>query len=342
MNIMPAAKGDTMALLGGLFKKKVCAFCGEEIGLLGNRKLEDGDMCKNCAAKLSPWFDERRHSTVEQIGEQLKYREQNQAAVAAFQITRTIGTSTKVYLDEINKKFMISDASDLQKANPDVIDAGAVTNAALDIKEMKNEIYRKNSEGKSVAYIPARYDYAYDFFVNIDVNHPYFDRMRVKVNNSSIWLRYDDVQARRMGAGRPGMAGGSFSPTGHLNGGGIGAAVLNGLAGAIGINTGDMGSPEVYSPEYQEMLYMAQDIRDSLMTMRAAALGYASQPADQPATQQASEPAQEAPVSESAVAPASETEAPAAAEAPAEQWTCPYCGTINTGNFCTACGAAKT
>ena len=30
MNIMPAAKGDTMALLGGLFKKKVCAFCGEE------------------------------------------------------------------------------------------------------------------------------------------------------------------------------------------------------------------------------------------------------------------------------------------------------------------------
>ncbi len=55
----------------GLFDKKTCAICGAEIGLLGNRKLEDGNCCKSCAAKLSPWFDERRHSTVEQIKEQL-------------------------------------------------------------------------------------------------------------------------------------------------------------------------------------------------------------------------------------------------------------------------------
>ncbi len=53
----------------GLFDKKICAICGGEIGLLGNRKLEDGNCCKNCASKLSPWFDERRHSTVEQIKE---------------------------------------------------------------------------------------------------------------------------------------------------------------------------------------------------------------------------------------------------------------------------------
>lgn len=51
-----------MGLFGKLFEKKECAICGGEIGLLGNRKLEDGNMCKACAAKLSPWFDERRHS----------------------------------------------------------------------------------------------------------------------------------------------------------------------------------------------------------------------------------------------------------------------------------------
>lgn len=56
-----------MGLFGKLFEKKECAICGGEIGLLGNRKLEDGNMCKACASKLSPWFDERRHSTVEQI-----------------------------------------------------------------------------------------------------------------------------------------------------------------------------------------------------------------------------------------------------------------------------------
>ena len=59
----------------GLFDKKICDICGEKIGLLGNRKLDDGNLCKDCAKKLSPWFEERRHSTVEDIKRQLEYRE---------------------------------------------------------------------------------------------------------------------------------------------------------------------------------------------------------------------------------------------------------------------------
>ena len=51
----------------GLFDKKFCSVCGEKIGFLGNRKLEDGNLCKDCARKLSPFFRERRSSTVEEI-----------------------------------------------------------------------------------------------------------------------------------------------------------------------------------------------------------------------------------------------------------------------------------
>jgi len=58
----------------GLFDKKYCDICGDKIGFLGNRKLEDGNLCKNCAAKLSPWFSDRRRSTVAEIKEQLAYR----------------------------------------------------------------------------------------------------------------------------------------------------------------------------------------------------------------------------------------------------------------------------
>ena len=68
----------------GLFDKKYCDICGAKIGLLGNRKLEDGNLCKNCAAKLSPWFSDRRQSTVAEIGEQLSYREANREKVSAF------------------------------------------------------------------------------------------------------------------------------------------------------------------------------------------------------------------------------------------------------------------
>ena len=65
-----------MGFFGSLFDKKICSICGGEIGLLGNRKLEDGNMCKNCAKKLSPWFSDRKKSTVEEIRAQLAYREE--------------------------------------------------------------------------------------------------------------------------------------------------------------------------------------------------------------------------------------------------------------------------
>ena len=80
----------------GLFDKKTCDFCGAKIGLLGNKKLEDGNMCKDCAAKLSPWFSERRQSTKEEIAGQLAYREENRKAVAAFHPTRSIGKYTRL------------------------------------------------------------------------------------------------------------------------------------------------------------------------------------------------------------------------------------------------------
>ena len=64
----------------GFFDKKYCDVCGEKIGLLGNRKLEDGNLCKECASKLSPFFSDRKSSTVEEIKQQLAYREGKPAA----------------------------------------------------------------------------------------------------------------------------------------------------------------------------------------------------------------------------------------------------------------------
>ena len=102
-----------MGLFGKLFDKKECSVCGGGIGLLGNRKLEDGNLCKECAAKLSPWFSDRRQSTVAEIQEQLAYREANQARVSSFRTTRTLGERTKVLLDEDAGLFMVTSARNL-------------------------------------------------------------------------------------------------------------------------------------------------------------------------------------------------------------------------------------
>lgn len=68
----------------GLFDKKYCDICGEKIGFLGNRKLEDGNLCKECAGKLSPFFSDRRRSTVEDIKRQLAYRAENEKKLTDF------------------------------------------------------------------------------------------------------------------------------------------------------------------------------------------------------------------------------------------------------------------
>ena len=175
-----------MGLFGKLFDKKICAVCGGEIGLLGNRKLEDGNLCKECASRLSPWFSERRHSTVAEIEEQLKYREENKSAVASFHTTLSYGDSTKILIDEDARKFMITSARNLAEANPDVIDFSQVTGARLDIEENKRELTREDENGKSVSYNPPRYEMSYHFFIIINVNHPYFDEMKFRLNRSAV------------------------------------------------------------------------------------------------------------------------------------------------------------
>ena len=168
----------------GLFDKKYCDFCGNKIGLLGNRKFEDGNMCKDCAAKLSPWFDERRHSTKQTLTEQLEAREANKAAVAAFGATRKLGKYTKLVIDEVNRKFMVTNARDLRAANPDVLDFSQVTGCDFDIDEDRNELMREGKDGKEFSYNPPRYEYSYDFDIIIHVNHPYFNEMRFALEHN--------------------------------------------------------------------------------------------------------------------------------------------------------------
>ena len=175
-----------MGLFDKLFEKKECAICGGEIGLLGNRKLEDGNMCKHCAAKLSPWFTDRKQSTVAEIEEQLAYREANKEKVAAFNVTRILGEGKKIYLDEDKMQFFVSGERDWKDENPDVLDFTQVTGVDLDSSERRTEEKRQTPNGEMVSYNPPRYTYYYDFDIRIMVNHPYFDDMKFQLNRSSV------------------------------------------------------------------------------------------------------------------------------------------------------------
>ena len=170
----------------GLFDKKYCDICGERIGLLGNRKLEDGNLCKDCARKLSPWFSERRNSSVNEIKRQLEYREENRGRVVAFHITQTLGSGTKLLLDEDAGLFMVTSAKNIAEANPDVLALSDVTGCTLDVEESSRELLHEDKDGNEVSYNPPRYEYSYDFYIIVNVNNPYFNEMRFRINPSSV------------------------------------------------------------------------------------------------------------------------------------------------------------
>ena len=170
----------------GLFAKKYCDICGEKIGLLGNRKLEDGNMCKDCAALISPFLTDRRRTTLAEIKEHLAYREANKTQVAAFNVTRTFGDKTKLLLDANAGKFIITSSGRWQNENPDVMTLSQVTGCQTDIDESKEEIKTKDKDGKSISYNPPRYDTYYDFYVILHINSPWFNEIKFQINKDSV------------------------------------------------------------------------------------------------------------------------------------------------------------
>lgn len=180
-----------MALFGNLFEKKNCAICDKELGVFGKTKISEGYLCKDCSGKLSPYFHGYRSATAEDIRAQLSYREANKADVASFHVTRTLGSNTKVYVDEDQGKVIIttSQPSNWGTTNPDVLDFSQITGCDYNVKETKTEIKRKDAEGKEVSYNPPRYDIDYDIYVTVYVSHPYVGQIEFKANQNRIETR---------------------------------------------------------------------------------------------------------------------------------------------------------
>ena len=192
------------------FKKKDCEICGKEVGMLGYKKLEDGEICKDCVKLLSPWFDDRRHSTVAQIKAQIAYREENRAALKAFRPAIAYGERYTLRAELVNgvpTRFVIERSDNYMEENADIVNFKDVTSFNIDVQEHDRELKYRNSKGEEVSYNPPRYEYSYDFYAEITVNHPYFNDMHFQLNRNSIEL---ETIERRSGLG---MFRNAFDPT---------------------------------------------------------------------------------------------------------------------------------
>ena len=324
-----------MALFGKLFDKKVCDICGGDIGLLGNRKLDDGNLCKDCAAKLSPFFSDRRHSTVEEIRQQLAYREANARVVPTLNITRTLGTDTKIYVDEPKGKFVVSRFSNWRDRNPDVIDLSQVDAVNTDVREHKSEIYRKTPDGKNESYNPKRYSYEYEFRVELQINSPYFSEIEFELTKnrpdrrgSAEFRDYELMCEEIQRTLRPSQY--AAAPQAGFQSAAAAGSWICPACGKTNVGKFCNGCGAKQPAQPERPVQPASPVQPAAAPAGGwicPACGHAntgrfcmSCGAKQPAQQ--SQPAQ-----------------PAAA--PAGSWICPSCGNSNVGKFCMSCGAKK-
>ena len=186
----------------GLFSKKNCAICGEKVGLLGGLKLKDGDLCKECKKKLSPFFDDGKNSTVEDIKAQLKAREENYKELDNLKINKIYGEFGVILIDETNKKFVaLTDTSDglfkspkevkgiedVKDKNPDIIDFKYIEDVEVKVIETSRE-EKQTVNGSQVNYNPQHFTYMEGFNIIIKLSHPYIKTMRIDIKNGTVQI----------------------------------------------------------------------------------------------------------------------------------------------------------
>lgn len=169
-----------------IFDAKFCSFCGAQIPFMGNIKILDGNCCKQCASRLSPFFTKLKMSSVEQINHQLYYRNENYKKLQVFRTTKMMGENTKVLIDEEKMQFLVQLTSGYSNVQPDVIDFSSIMDCSIDIVESREEIKYKDSNGEVKSFNPKSYACSYDFFINIYVNIPYIEVICFKLNGKKV------------------------------------------------------------------------------------------------------------------------------------------------------------
>ena len=180
----------------GIFDKKICSLCGGQIGMLLNHRLADGNMCPECAKKVSPLLEDRANRTVQSMREHLIYRQDNEQLARQVNPDVILGEGTRVCIDTARGLFFVTGSRNWVQDNPDMIPLGAVRGCTCDVQEKRTERYTRDRAGNRVSYRPPRYDVEYIFTMTIEVENPWFSTIRFELSGERPTERGSELYRR--------------------------------------------------------------------------------------------------------------------------------------------------
>ena len=329
-----------------VFKKKDCEICGKDVGLLGYKKLEDGEICKDCVKLLSPWFDDRRHSTVEQIKAQLQAREYNKLAMETWQPSIALGDYYTMYVKtkgDVPISFVVSNSDKYRENNADILSFLWITACTPDIRESRTELKQTNSQGEKVSYDPPRYEYRYDFYIKLDIKGcDYIDDMRFRINSSTVKLETVMPKATLFSAAQ------SFDPMLYPEYRKY-KAMLDEICEVVSCGQRGVALGQANAKTDDSVEGLLNQIRNAstIEAMTNASFRLTMLTMDHPdkagiqaQIAQAMTQAKNRLSAEAVGAAAAMPQPQSVASAPAA-WKCDACGSENTGKFCEGCGSPK-
>lgn len=110
-----------------------CSFCNSKLTRYGNIKLTDGILCRKCSSLKSQWLtsDDCILMDTNKMKKHLDYRNDNQIKISQFKHTNKVDGKYKLFVDDINKLFVISKKDNYIDDNADLFKAEKVKKISI-------------------------------------------------------------------------------------------------------------------------------------------------------------------------------------------------------------------
>ena len=195
-----------MGLFSKVFSKETCIACGKEAGSLKRKRLgDDSIVCKDCAKKLSPFFDDFKGSTSSSILSQLESRERNRTLLQGFHVDEAFGEGDTILVDRRQGLFCVAgdlrgkrveSGAQLVDDNPDLIALSTITDVSIEGAGYSGREMKHTVNGQQESYHPRRYEYPCNVRLHLKLDHPYVKAMTADVTSGTIYIQTEGERLR--------------------------------------------------------------------------------------------------------------------------------------------------